>query len=288
MAICYRKDLFEKAGLPTDRDAVGELWAGDWNKYLDAGKEYKKKAPEGTGFVDSAPRLFNAAVSGSAERYYDKSGKVDLQEQPGREGGLGPAAMASRRARLTAKLQQFTPAWDQGYANGTFATVSCPAWMLGYIQEKAGDEGQGQVGRGRRAQARQLGRLLPRPCPRRARTRRRRSKLAAWLTAPEQQAKLFEKQASFPSAEAAYDLPAGRRTPSTPYFGDAPIGKIFSEAAKGIPAQVLGPKDLIIAAEPGDIGMLQVEQKGKSARGGLGGRGEDDRQRAGPVTRHAD
>ncbi len=45
MAICYRKDLFAKAGLPTDRDAVAKLWAGGWGKYLDVGERFKDKAP---------------------------------------------------------------------------------------------------------------------------------------------------------------------------------------------------------------------------------------------------
>jgi cellobiose transport system substrate-binding protein len=66
MAICYRKDLFQKAGLPTDREKVAQLWAGDWNKYVDAGKEYMKKAPSGTAFVDSAGGVFNAVVAGNA------------------------------------------------------------------------------------------------------------------------------------------------------------------------------------------------------------------------------
>jgi cellobiose transport system substrate-binding protein len=52
--ICYRKDLFAKAGLPTDREEVGRLWAGDWNKYLETGRKYQARAPEGTSFVDSA------------------------------------------------------------------------------------------------------------------------------------------------------------------------------------------------------------------------------------------
>ncbi|MBW8819832.1 MAG: extracellular solute-binding protein, partial [Streptomyces sp.] len=42
MAICYRKDLFQQAGLPTDREEVGKLWAGDWNKLVNAGADYKK------------------------------------------------------------------------------------------------------------------------------------------------------------------------------------------------------------------------------------------------------
>lgn len=53
MAVCYRKDLFQQAGLPTDRNEVAKLWAGDWNKLVTAGETYKKKAPKGTTFWDS-------------------------------------------------------------------------------------------------------------------------------------------------------------------------------------------------------------------------------------------
>lgn len=53
MAICYRTDLFKAAGLPTDREEVGKLWAGDWNKLVDVGKQYKAKGPKGTTFLDS-------------------------------------------------------------------------------------------------------------------------------------------------------------------------------------------------------------------------------------------
>ena len=31
--MCYRKDLFQKAGLPTDREQVGALWP-TWDAYL--------------------------------------------------------------------------------------------------------------------------------------------------------------------------------------------------------------------------------------------------------------
>ncbi len=53
MAICYRKDLFEKAGLPSDRAEVGKLWAGDWNKFIATGEKYKKAAGKDTFFMDS-------------------------------------------------------------------------------------------------------------------------------------------------------------------------------------------------------------------------------------------
>ena len=38
LAMCYRKDLFEKAGLPTDRVEVGKLWP-TWDDYIATGAE---------------------------------------------------------------------------------------------------------------------------------------------------------------------------------------------------------------------------------------------------------
>ncbi|MEU5607511.1 extracellular solute-binding protein [Streptomyces sparsogenes] len=261
MAICYRKDLFEQAGLPTERDEVAKLWAGDWNKYIETGKKYMKKAPGDTTFVDSAGGVFNAVVSSNAKRYYDESGKIVYKDSPAVKEAWDLATTASKD-KLTAKLQQFQKSWDQAYSNGKFATVSCPPWMLGHIKEKAGAKAEGKWDVA----------AAPRPgnwggsfiaVPKASKHQEEATKLAAWLTAPEQQAKLFEKQASWPSAQAAYSLPQVGDA-KHPYFGDAPIGKIFAEAAKGIPTQVLGPKDQIIRQNITDIGLLQVDQQGKS------------------------
>ncbi|MEU1662808.1 extracellular solute-binding protein [Streptomyces sparsogenes] len=263
MAICYRKDLFEQAGLPTERDEVAKLWAGDWNKYIETGKKYMKKAPGDTTFVDSAGGVFNAVVSSNAKRYYDESGKIIYKDSPAVKEAWDLATTASKD-KLTAKLQQFQKSWDQAYSNGKFATVSCPPWMLGHIKEKAGAKAEGKWDVA----------AAPRPgnwggsfiaVPKASKHQEEATKLAVWLTAPEQQAKLFEKQASWPSAQAAYSLPQVGDA-KHPYFGDAPIGKIFAEAAKGIPTQVLGPKDQIIRQNITDIGLLQVDQQGKSPK----------------------
>ncbi|MEI5010583.1 ABC transporter substrate-binding protein [Streptomyces sp. PmtA] len=263
--ICYRKDLFAKAGLPTDREAVGRLWAGDWNKYLAAGKQFKAKAPKGTAFVDSASGVMAAITGSSAKRFYDENGEVVYKTNPAVKEAWDIAAAFATEG-LTGKLQQFTPAWDQGYANGTFATVSCPAWMLGYIQDKGGAAGKDKWD------------VAPAPkpsnwggsfliVPEAGKNKAEAAKLAAWLTAPEQQAKLFEERGSFPSAKAAYSLPAVSGAKHD-YFGGAPIGEIFSRAAEGIPVTIVGPKDLVIAQNLADVGMLQVDQKGRSSKEG--------------------
>ena len=36
-------------------------------------------------------------------------------------------------------LVAFAADWNAGFKNGTFATVTCPAWMMGYIQGQAPD-----------------------------------------------------------------------------------------------------------------------------------------------------
>ncbi|GHH32593.1 ABC transporter substrate-binding protein [Streptomyces candidus] len=265
MGICYRKDLFQKAGLPTDREAVGKLWAGDWRKYLEVGKQYKAKAPGDTKFLDSASGLMAAVTGGDEKRYYDTDGKVIYKSNPAVKEAWDIAA-ESAAAGLTAKHQQFQKGWDQGFANGQFATVSCPPWMLGYIQDKAGDAGKGKWDVAAAPKPSNWGGAFL-TVPEAGKNKEAAAKLAAWLTAPAQQAKLFAKRGSFPSAQAAYSLPevAGAKHE---YFNNAPIGTIFSQAAKGVPVQIIGPKDLVIAQNLADIGMLQVDQKGRSSEEG--------------------
>jgi cellobiose transport system substrate-binding protein len=262
MAICYRKDLFEKAGLPTDRDELAKQWAGDWGKYVDLGKQYMKKAPAGTKFVDSAAGVYNAAMGGAKDRYYDsKTGQPDYEKSAGRKLAWN-TAMTVATSNMSAKLKQFDKPWDQAFANGKFATVSCPPWMLGYIEQKAGDSGKGKWDVAPAPTAGNWGGAFI-GVPSQGKHKDEAIKLAAWLTAPEQQAKVFAKQASFPSTPSAYGKLTVQPDTNT-YFNHAPIAKIFSDAAKTIPVAYYGVKDQQIGTAITDVGVLQVEQQGKS------------------------
>ncbi|MGW1001637.1 ABC transporter substrate-binding protein [Streptomyces sp. NPDC002520] len=261
MAICYRRDLFQKAGLPTDRTELARMWKGDWSKYVDLGKQYMRKAPKGTKFVDSASSVYNAAVGGASERYYDKDGNVVWDKSEGVKNAWD-AAMAVATSTMSAKLKQFDPTWDQGFANGTFASIACPAWMIGYIEQKSGDSGKGKWDVAAAPAASNWGGSFL-GVPTATKHRKEAVALAKWLTAPEQQAKVFAKQASFPSTPSAY-ASLKPQADTTAYFSGAPLTQIFSDAAKTIPAQPLGPKDKPIDSAISDIGILQVEQKGKS------------------------
>ncbi|WP_333761113.1 MULTISPECIES: ABC transporter substrate-binding protein [unclassified Streptomyces] len=261
MAICYRKDLFQKAGLPTDRTKLADAWKGDWAKYVDLGKQYMKKAPKGTKFVDSASSVYNAALGGGSERYYDKGDNVIWDKSEGVKTAWD-VAMSVATSDMSAKLKQFDKPWDQGFANGTFATVACPAWMMGYIEQKSGDSGKGNWDVAAAPTAANWGGSFL-GVPTAGKHQKEAVALAKWLTAPEQQAKVFAKQASFPSTPSAY----GSLKPAadtTAYFSDAPITQIFSDSAKTIPTQYFGIKDQPINTALTDVGILQVEQKGKT------------------------
>ncbi|GHJ37329.1 ABC transporter substrate-binding protein [Streptomyces sp. TS71-3] len=261
MAVCYRKDLFQKAGLPTDRDELAKLWAGNWDKYVDLGKQYMKKAPAGTKFVDSAAGVYNAVISGSKDRYYGADGQPDYEKSAGRKQAWD-TSMQVATSNMSAKLKQFDKPWDQAYANGKFATVSCPPWMLGYIQEKAGDAGRGKWDVAAAPNSASWGGSFV-GVPSQGKHKAEAIKLAQWLTAPEQQAKVFAKQGSFPSTPSAYA--SLKPQPATnAYFNDAPIAQIFGDAAKNIPVATFGLKDQQIGSAIADIGVLQVEQQGKS------------------------
>ncbi|MEG8277640.1 ABC transporter substrate-binding protein [Streptomyces sp. AHA2] len=260
MAICYRKDLFEKAGLPTDREELAKMWSGDWQKLIDVGREYQKKAPEGTTFMDSPGGLMSAIMSSEKVRYYDESGKVIYKDNPVVKKSFMMTAKAAEDGLVGAQTQ-FQPAWDTTIANGKFAAMSCPPWMLGYIESKSKPEAQGKWDVAAAPKSGNWGGSFL-SVPKSGKHVKEATELAAWLTAPEQQAKLFEKRGSFPSTPSAYDTPAVQNAKNK-MTGDAPIGKIFAEAAETSPVQVIGPKDQIIGSALNDNGLVLVT-KGKS------------------------
>ncbi|KPC70922.1 sugar-binding protein [Streptomyces sp. NRRL WC-3753] len=258
MAVCYRKDYFEKAGLPTDREEVAKLWAGDWNKYVEVGRTFKKGFKDGdVAYMDAASGLFNAMVYGYPEQYYDENGELIYETNPAVKEAWNLSADAAEEG-LTAKLRQFQPGWDPGLANGTFATAVCPAWMLSHISEKAGDANKGKwdvakAPKGANWGGSFLGVVEQSPVKEEAK------KLVAWLTAPEQQAHIFKEIGNIPSSRTALDSPEVKNAKSE-YFSGAPIGQIFGAAAQEIPdKQVLGRKDGTIK-DTFSQGLALIEQ----------------------------
>ncbi|MYT23378.1 extracellular solute-binding protein, partial [Streptomyces sp. SID7760] len=140
-AMCYRSDLFQAAGLPTDRTELATRWA-TWDGYLELGRQYKAKAPAGSAWLDSVGSLNAVMVGQAKERYYDASGALVYENSPAVRTAWDASVKAAGEG-LSAKLDQWSPPWNQAFSSGSFATLPCPAWMLGYIKGQAGDAGKG-------------------------------------------------------------------------------------------------------------------------------------------------
>ncbi|BFV56455.1 extracellular solute-binding protein [Kitasatospora sp. CMC57] len=261
MAICYRQDLFQAAGLPSDPAAVSALWAGDWAKYVEVGRQYQAKAPKGSFFMDTATGLYNGVVSSNAEQYY-RSGKMAYQDSAGVRTGWQLAAEAVK-AGVSQGLKEFDTPWQTAFSNSTFATTVCPSWQQANIEKYSGPANAGKWNIAQAPAAGNWGGSFL-AVPASGKHVAQAQALAVWLTAPEQQAKVFQKVGNIPANQKAYTLP-GVTDFTNPYIGPkAPTGQIFSTAAKAITPAETGPHH-------GDLhgafsnGVLLMEQNNKSA-----------------------
>jgi cellobiose transport system substrate-binding protein len=260
MGVCYRSDLLGQAGLPTEPTALAAQMP-TWDAFLALGEKYKAAAPPGSAWHDSAGGLYNAIISSQQEIYYDRSGQLVYSTNPAVRSAFDTAARAGQSG-LTAKLEQFVdPGWDQGFSSGSFATIACPSWMIGYIKGKAGDAGAGKWnvttlpgGAGGNWGGSYLA------IPASSQHKDEAAQLITWLTDPAQQAKVFSSAGNFPSTTGGIDLVSDA---TDPYFGGAPIGKIFTASAEAAPVQILGPEDGVVKNAMTQS-LLAVETSGTS------------------------
>ncbi|MFI9330137.1 extracellular solute-binding protein [Kitasatospora sp. NPDC052868] len=255
-AICFRTDLLKAAGLPTDRTELAAKWS-TWQGYLDLGRQYAGKAAAGNTWTDSAAGVFTAEVGQQKVRYADEAGKPVHDSNPAVQSAWADATRLVADG-LSAKLPQWTPEWNKAFTTGRFATLSCPAWMIGYIKGQAGTAGSGtwDIAPGPGRTGNWGGSYLT--VPKSAKHPKEAAELIRWLTAKEQQTTLFTKQGSFPSSTGAQTAIKGVQDP---YFNNAPIGEIFSESAANMPVQVLGVDDGVIGKAFTDA-LGEVERTG--------------------------
>lgn len=228
-AVCYRADLFEAAGLPTDRDEVAALLEGDWANYFSVGAGYNQTT--GKAWFDSAGSTYQGLVNQLEAAYENPStGEIIATENPEVKAIYEQVLEAS--ATQSAHLGQWSDDWFAGLANGDYATILCPGWMLGVISGNAENVtgwdianvfpgGGGNWG----------GSYLT--VPANGANVDEAQKLADWLTAPEQQIKAFVNAGTFPSQPATYTDEALTGF-SNEYFNNAPVGEIFIDRANAV------------------------------------------------------
>jgi cellobiose transport system substrate-binding protein len=264
LAMCYRKDMLEAAGMATD-DASVKGYFATWDSFFAAGDQFVSKAG-GKAWYDSNSQVFNAMQNQLDVGYVTKDDKLALESNPDIKKNFDQVTAAGNRGQ-TAKLAAFSPEWNTGFKQGAFATKTCPSWMLGVVKEQAGPENAGKWavtdafpnGGGNWG-----GSFLA--VPKQSQHPKEAAELAAWLTAPEQQIKAFGVTGNFPSQVDALDAPE-LLEPTNDYFG-VKAGQLFATMAQKVAkAQYKGPGDGKIQENAMSPALQAVEQ-GKSAEEG--------------------
>ncbi|RYP83520.1 carbohydrate ABC transporter substrate-binding protein [Nocardioides guangzhouensis] len=242
LAMCYRRDLFEKAGLPTDREEVGKLWP-TWDDYIATGEKFQAGiGSDEVHFVDSATNTYNSILMQTADHtYFDTDDNLVIETNPAVKDAWD-TSVAMVDAGLSAKLKSFSNEWNAGFKNGTFATIACPAWMTGYIKEQAGDGNAGNWD------------IAPVPggggnwggsflaVPTSSSHQDVAIELAQFLTSADGQMSAFDQVGNLPSNPTLYSTPELENA-TNDYFNDAPVGQLFVAGASNLRPVYLGAKN---------------------------------------------
>ncbi|WP_433530053.1 extracellular solute-binding protein [Micromonospora sp. CA-263727] len=250
MAMCYRTDLFAKAGLPTDREEVSKLWP-TWQDYIATGEKFKA-ANTGAAFLDAATNTFNTIVlqtAGNAQgyHYYDTSDSLVVESNPAVKQAWD-TTIAIINAGLSGKYGSWSEEWVSAFKQAKFATIACPAWMTGVIEGNAGPEANGKwdIARVPGDGGNWGGSHLA--VPAQSKHQEEAIKLAKFLTSPQGHIGAFKAKGPLPSSPQALDDPAIAEATNA-YFSGAPVGKIFGEGAKTLKPVYMGPKNQAVRTE---------------------------------------
>ena len=235
--ICYRADLFKKAGLPTDREEVAGLM-GTWDDYFALGEEFIKKVPD-TAWYDSSGGLAQAMLNQVANPFETDDNTVEVENDELK--AVWADVTGNIDKGLSTKLPQWGDDWTASFQNDGFATMACPGWMLGVVEGNAeGVKGWDIANVFPGGGGNWGGSFLT--VPSQGENVEEAKEVAAWLTAPEQQVKAFAAKGTFPCQVEA--LESDEVTSATnAFFNDAPTGQILAERAQAVTVQPYkGPK----------------------------------------------
>jgi cellobiose transport system substrate-binding protein len=263
LGICYRADLFKKAGLPTSPAKLGKLWP-TWSDFLAVGKRFQKKAPKGVKFIDSGSNLYNAIIGQANPAYYSKSGKVIASSNPKVKQAWNLTMKAISMGEDHGYVA-FANDWNTGFKKATFATVTCPAWMMGYIQGQAPKaKGKWNIAPVPGGGGNWGGSWLT--VTKQSQHPAEAAALVKFLTSPASETYVFKHTGNL-SSETPVLKSKAVQSFRNPYFSNAPVGKIFANSALNLKPQILGPHqgDFQTAASNAIQRVEQHKQSPKAA-----------------------
>jgi cellobiose transport system substrate-binding protein len=257
-ALFYRRDVFEKAGVPTEPADVAAA-APDWESYIQLGKKLKQAVP-GSAITDNITSIFSYALAQMPKRYMTVDGQYIGDGDHIRKAW--DLAVRVVQEGLSANAQSGSTDANAVVTNGRLVAFIGAVWWAQLGPKNAAPKTKG------------MWRVTPAPGGPGNRggsflgiTKYCKDPEAAlafiiWLESAKNQAEAFLDPVLFPSTPASYT--DSRLTAPDPFFGGQRIVDVFADSAKNYPGAYFSPYDSIIGT-PLSAELVNVEIGSKSS-----------------------
>lgn len=134
VAMYYRRDIFEKAGLPSSPEEVEEL-LGTWDDYYDVARIIKDKTGANMfsdSFEQPTLRNFEKMMFQNGIWYFDENDNVTINNPIIKD--ILQYIKKFKDEDLLDNSIEWTQAWYDSFANGTVATHFGAIWMSGFLK----------------------------------------------------------------------------------------------------------------------------------------------------------
>lgn len=226
MAMAYRTDIFEEAGLPTDPEEVAAQLA-TWDDYIEAGRQLTEATD--SHMYNVGGDLFRVIREQDETQYFDEDGDLIIEDSPQIQKAWD---ITVDNLDIQVGISRESTEWGAALARGDFSTVFLPPWMLQQIIDNAPDtEGLWSVTQIPEASGNWGGSLLS--VPEQSDHPEEAYEFISWLLAPEQQLEIFKEHGNFPATPSVYDSDEVQDY-SNSFFDRDDLGTMFAEAAERV------------------------------------------------------
>ncbi len=255
LGICYRTDLFKKAGLPTEPEKVAELWP-TWDDFTATGEKFSKKV-KNASFTANTGDIWVGMGNQHKETFFAESDDSFIADKNTelKQDFLTAANMSVRK--VSGGYPPFSPEMANALKTGKAATAVCPAWKLDRTKEASGPDNAGKWSVAAAPEGGNWGGSYL-MVPKQTKHPKEAVELARWLTSSKTQKQLFLDEGYLSSHPKVYNDPEVQAK-KDPYFSNAPTGKIFAQAADSMEPIYRGTKDSDVASAFMNA-LLRVEQ----------------------------
>ncbi|MBA8794359.1 cellobiose transport system substrate-binding protein [Friedmanniella endophytica] len=250
----YRNDLFAKAGLPSDPDALGEA-IKTWDGYLDVGTQLRKKLDIALDI--NAGAVFGCYLNSSEERYFDRQDRPIFSQSGSAVRKAWDLAVQAAKLGVTGNLQTSNDQ-NAGWSSGRVAGHLEAVWWGPILADTAPDtKGKWRLANQPVKPGNSGGSFLMVPTT--SKDPQAAFDFIKWLTNAENQAKTFNTIQLFPSTPASFTGDTLKSDNS--FYGGQEYQTFFRKAAEQVPITYVSPYENLCA--PFGSELTNVETAGK-------------------------